>query len=365
MPLRPVRRQSSLAVAEFPNIEPGGLQLAALSGGDKTRARRRALTLPALLVFTLLAAALSPVFLAIAVLVDLFTGPKRMASVRLFMLGTSYIARESIALFVITRLWVRHRHDMTSQEALAAHYELQAWWALGLRDLGSRYTRFRFSSAPIAGEGAFIVAARHESLADTIIPYSKVWPSLLPRYVLKKELRLDPGIDLVGQRLPVAFVDRTPDERGGELDQLADQVAKSPTPHDGIVIFPEGTFPTPARRARVLERLADTPFIEAASSLRHLLPPRPAGLFRLMDERPDAALVLLGHAGLHGCTSLKGIWRTIPFDDIVETRVWYIDPQDVPVDHHERSLWLLDRWLEMDRWIESVYRARSAGAQSA
>ena len=63
-------------------------------------------------------------------------------------------------------------------------------------------------------------------------------------------------MDLVGQRLPNVFVRRGSGRPAREAALVA-SLAEGLGPRDGVVIYPEGTRFTPAKRARALARLAE------------------------------------------------------------------------------------------------------------
>ena len=78
----------------------------------------------------------------------------------------------------------------------------------------------------------------------------------------------------------------------------------------GIIIFPEGTRYTPAKRERILnklEELGQTDVLEWARGYRHVLPPRTAGPLALFDRavQADADIVFCAHTGLERSSSFK------------------------------------------------------------
>ena len=74
---------------------------------------------------------------------------------------------------------------------------------------------------------------------------------------MKRELLWDPCLDIVGQRTRNAFVRRGSDARDKEIALLR-QLATAVTERDGVLLFPEGTRFSPAKRERALAHLADT-----------------------------------------------------------------------------------------------------------
>ncbi len=98
-------------------------------------------------------------------------------------------------------------------------------------------------------------------------------------------------------------------------------------------------------------------------SLEHLLPPRPAGTQALMEGAPDADLVLVAHEGMEAFGDLAAIRANLPLADPVRVRLWRIARKDVPDDEDAFVTWLLDRWIDMDRWIDERVRERRDGTR--
>ncbi len=91
----------------------------------------------------------------------------------------------------------------------------------------------------------------------------------------KRELLWDPYLDLAGHRLATAFVRRESREHDVDV-AVVEALARDLGPHDAVVIFPEGTRFTAAKRARILAMLAERDEAAFAHALRlkNLLPPR-------------------------------------------------------------------------------------------
>ena len=153
---------------------------------------------------------------------------------------------------------------------------------------------------------------RHASLADSLVSAWVVTSlaGMHPRYVLKRELLLDPCLDIVGNRLPNHFLDRQAADSQVELDALT-RLSTGMGRSDIAVIFPEGTRASPAKREQSIEKLSerDPGRAERLRSLQHLLPPRPAGSAALIDGAPDADIVIGWHVGFDGLDTFGGILR--------------------------------------------------------
>jgi 1-acyl-sn-glycerol-3-phosphate acyltransferase len=164
----------------------------------------------------------------------------------------------------------------------------EVWWVTATWRALARIYGIRLV---IDGEGALergpiVLMSRHASLLDTILPIliASSRHGLALRYVAKRELLWDPCVDLVGHRLATAFVRRN--RRDHDLDvAVVESLARDLGPRDAIVIFPEGTRFTEAKRTRTLAALAgrDDVAFAHASRLKNLLPPHPGGPLHLLD----------------------------------------------------------------------------------
>ena len=131
---------------------------------------------------------------------------------------------------------------------------------------------------------------------------------LKPRYVLKKELKLDPCLDVVGHRLPNYFIDRTSANIASELQGI-EQMAAGLGANEVAVIFPEGSRANPQKRSRAISKLEQRSPSRAARlrKLQHLLPPKPAGASALLAAVPNANVITMWHSGFDGLDTFKGI----------------------------------------------------------
>jgi hypothetical protein len=179
---------------------------------------------------------------------------------------------------------------------------------------------------------------------------------------LKRELLVDPCLDVVGNRLPNHFLDRHASDSGPELIALQTLAAGATGPHDAVVIFPEGTRANPEKRARALARLAERAPARAEhlAALRHLTPPRPAGTLAVLDGASTADVVFVAHAGFEGLDSFRGILRTIPGTAPVVVECERVARGAVPVTDDARRAWLDDQWLRMDARVDELLRERAA-----
>lgn len=202
--------------------------------------------------------------------------------------------------------------------------------------------------------GPFLLLVRHAAVADVLLPMLLVAVphGLRPRYVLKEELRWDPCLDVVGSRIPNAFVNRDGTDTAAQLARVA-ALGTALGPSDFVALYPEGTRFTEARRARALARLdpADRAWAEA---LRRTLPPRPGGVLALLEAAPEADVVVLAHTGLDAGTTLADLMNGALVG--ARWRVWArrYPRAEIPADAAARITWLRARWTEVDGWIRAA-----------
>jgi hypothetical protein len=215
--------------------------------------------------------------------------------------------------------------------------------------------------------GPAVVLCRHASLADSLLSAWVVTSCAgqRPRYVLKRELLLDPCLDVVGGRVPNHFVDRDAADSSGELVALRD-LAADMGDRDVAVIFPEGTRATAAKRERALAKIAERDPARAATlaPLRHLLPPRPAGATALIEGCPTADVVLAWHTGFDGLDTFGGILRALgraaPEAHFEAVR---IERTDVPTGA-DLAPWLDQQWLRADHEVDRLLTHASSPDRS-
>jgi 1-acyl-sn-glycerol-3-phosphate acyltransferase len=295
--------------------------------------------------------ATAPVWGSASVVADLARGNRRLPNLRALSFATVWSSLETFGVAAASLLWVAGRAPDAD-----ANYALQRWWAHRLLT-ATRVTagmRLVVESDDVVPPGPVVLAARHSSIADTLIP---VWllarHDMRPRYVLKRELLVDPCLDIVGNRVPNHFVTRGGDTTDEELRAIT-SMTMTMGPRDGAVIYPEGTVADPDRRARALARLAETDPRRAdqLAGLRRLLPPRHAGLRAALEGAPAADLVFVDHTGLEPLSAIASVASAIPLRNPVRIRLRRVPRRDIPAERDEFRRWLDEQWLELDRWAE-------------
>jgi 1-acyl-sn-glycerol-3-phosphate acyltransferase len=239
------------------------------------------------------------------------------------------------------------------------HFRLEAWWGTGLFRAVVRLFGLRLEVEGKAdlGRGPYLLLVRHASTGDTLLASALVSGphGLRLRYVLKRELLWDPCLDIVGHRLPNAFVDRFSDDPEREIRRLR-RLAADLGPRDGVLIYPEGTRFSESKRQRLVDRFSeagDAKMLEYARSLARVLPPRRGGTLGLLEAAPQADVVVCAHTGFESSASLASVWKGALVHQRIRVQFRRIARAEIPTDRDARVAWLLDEWRRVDAWVAS------------
>jgi 1-acyl-sn-glycerol-3-phosphate acyltransferase len=333
-------------------------------GVDETRAetvRRRLRTIPPLVLGLLLVTALLPVLLIAGLATDFV---RRVASgtpptaTRLALFLWVYLAAETGGLLALAALWLASLGGRREAWLRGATWRLQQRWAGALFGAARALFRIRVevSGDEAVEPGPVLVLVRHASIVDTLLPANLIARphGIRLRYVLKRELLADPCLDVAGRRLPNYFVRRGTGE-ALEVERVR-ELARGLDPEDGVLIYPEGTRFTAARRERAIARIAsrDPQRAARAERLRHLLPPRLGGVLALLEGAPEADVLVVAHHGLEGLRSIGEIWRGGLVGLVLRVRIVRIPRLEVPRDVAGRADWLHGIWEDVDEWLSRV-----------
>ena len=289
-----------------------------------------------------------------------FLGDSRFAAVRFVCFTCTYLTFEVAGLYGALGLWcIRPWGGVAGDRA--RHYLLQHLWVGAIFKALEAFYGLRVAlEAPLGRPtpGASpLVFVRHASVADTLLPGRALsLPfGLSLRYVLKRELLVLPCLDVVGQRLPNMWVRRGAKDTAGDLQGVR-ALALGLAPGEGVLIYPEGTRATDARRAQSLEALsASDPARHARlAGLRRLMPVKPGGALALLDAAPHAEVLVVGHVGFEGLRTFGDLWRGGLIGRVVRVVVWRYDADALPTDAPGRLAWLDARWLELDAWVSQA-----------
>jgi 1-acyl-sn-glycerol-3-phosphate acyltransferase len=323
---------------------------------------RRLRTVPiAVLLFVAVTIAL-PVLVAGGLVVDVvrrLAGGVPFVAVRMLLFGWWYLLVEMLALGGLLVTWILSGFGKVRRAELALTYRLQAWWAGALFAGVRRIFRMRVEveGDEVVAPGPVLLLIRHASIADTLLAnvFLTRRHGLLLRYVLKRELLVDPAIDIAAHRLVNYFVERGSTDGAGEIERVR-ALAVGLTEREGVLIYPEGTRYTEEKAARIRESLErKAPDLAArAAGLRNVLPPRIGGVLALLDGAPEADVVICSHHGLDGLANVSHIWHGDMVGATLRASFRRIRRSDVPNTREERIDWLFGEWAEVDEWIANA-----------
>lgn len=344
-------------------------------------------TIPAVLGLACLGAASAPLWLPLLLAVDAVRR-RRLASLRVGLFVMAYLACETAGIAASFALWLR---QLAVREAPAVwmerNFRLQCWWAGRIWAAARRIYRLELEveTEGDMSRGPLLLFLRHASLGDTLLGallFSRPH-GLRLRYVLKRELLIDPCLDIVGARLPNVFVRRDGMDSPGEIRAVAD-LARDLGESDGVLMYPEGTRFTREKQRRLVERLkekGDTALAVRAERMHNVLPPRPGGPLALLKAAPDADVVLCMHQGFESAGTLRDLWNGGLTGSRIHVRCVRLSPpwkRGASPSAPPRStrawpgargpadpaLWLLDRWDEVDAFVtqhQEAERGRREG----
>lgn len=318
------------------------------------RARGIAIEATAFVVVTLL----SPLLLAAAVAVDLtlaLVKRKPWMAVRLVAMLWWFLFGELRGIAGLTLIGLASLGRDTRTRRFRV-YRLRQLWAAGHLGGVQRLFDLDFDVEGLAevAPGPVLIFMRHASIIDNTMPDTVVGRAhgLGLRFVLKRELEMIPTIDIGGRWVPTNFVRRGSGDTVRELQDLA-KLGIDLDPHEGILIYPEGTRSTPKKlasaKAKILERQPE--IAPLAEKLQHLLPPRLGGPLALLEATRGTDVVFCGHVGLDGFEYISDIWRGGLVGGTVHVRFWRYPASEVPVERDAQIRWLYERWQVVDDWV--------------
>ncbi len=320
--------------------------------------RRRLLTVPGYLIAWVFWLGALPVWLPLAIIVDVVRRNRGVALRSATFVGV-YLSCEIVGIVACAGLWAGGIVlPMSAARWEGLHFRLEAWWGATLFGAVVRIFGLRVTVEGDAdlGCGPYILLLRHASTADTLLGSALVSRpyGVRLRYVLKRELLWDPCLDIVGHRIPNVFLDRFSDDADREKREVRD-LARGLGSRDGVLIFPEGTRFSEAKRERVLARLCASGHatrLAYARSLTCTLPPRTGGTLGLLDAAPAADVVVCAHTGFEGTVSLGQIWNGAILHQSIRVQFRRIARAAIPTRNDARRAWLLDEWRRVDAWVE-------------
>jgi 1-acyl-sn-glycerol-3-phosphate acyltransferase len=326
-----------------------------MAGDTLRRYARRAVTIPSVLLAFIAILLALPLLLPLLLVFDLLraAGRRSFVSLRLLLFGISFLATELIGLVLLFVVWLSSLGRPGLR--VARTWPVQRWYtAMHFRALCAIFRlRFELTGAEVATPGPLLVLVRHASIIDSLLPavFLANVHHIRLRYVLKRELLVDPCLDLAGHWLPNRFVARDGADTAREVDAVR-SLKHGLEPDEGVLLYPEGTRFTAGKRRRVIERLSGAARARA-ESLRYLLPTRPGGVLALLDAPPACDVLFVGHHGLEGFAHVADILRGELVGRTVRLRFWRIPVASIPVQADARLDWLAREWQCMDDWLSA------------
>ena len=309
-------------------------------------------------VLFVLVSVTAPLLLLAAALVDLVllaVRRKRPMAVRLVAMLWCFLAGELRGLALLGAYWVAALGRDTRTRRFRV-YRLRQSWAAGHLGAVTRLFRLRWEVEGLeeVAPGPVLVLMRHASIIDNAMPDALFGRAhdLGLRFVLKRELRLLPTIDIGGGWVPTAFVARGSGDTERELLALR-ELALDLDPQEGILLYPEGTRHTDAKLARAQEiiRSRQPEVAPLADRLRHVLPPRLGGPLTLLEATRGHDVVFCGHVGLDGFEYISDIWSGGLVGGTVSVKFWRHAASEVPTGREEMTRWLYEQWQILDDWV--------------
>jgi 1-acyl-sn-glycerol-3-phosphate acyltransferase len=321
--------------------------------------RRRLITIPGYVIAWFLWLGAAPLWVPLVVIVDAVRRSRGVA-LRSAAAITVYLSCEIMGMAVSAGLWTgKSILRIDNERWTDLHFRLQAWWGTTLFRTAVRLfdLRLEVESDADLGRGPYLLVLRHASTVDTLLASALVSRphGLRLRYVLKHELLWDPCLDIVGHRLPNVFVDRFADDSAHEVRRMQG-IARNLGPRDGILIYPEGTRFSEAKRQRILERFhqkGNAQMLEYARSLGLVLPPRTGGTVGLLEAAPEADVVICAHTGFEGAASLATLWKGALLHQVIRVQFRRIPRDQIPTGRDARVAWILEEWQKVGAWVES------------
>jgi 1-acyl-sn-glycerol-3-phosphate acyltransferase len=322
---------------------------------------RRLITMPLHVMFTVLWWALSLVIVPVLIVADVLRGTPLLWTRFYIMIGL-IIFGQTFGLLLLLGCWIGsgfgYNFERNNRWSLACEGYWSDWnvraqsWIYGIK--------YHVEGSDVLRNGPTLLLVRHTSINDTILPIGLItYPHKVRlRIVLKAELIYAAIVDAVGHRMPVAFIRRTGSTRK-ELDAIR-LAATDMHSEETVMIFPEGTRFTDAKRRALMEKIADrdTKLAQRAQELTHVLPLRLGGTNALIEAAPTADIVICAHTGYENTEQLKDFANGGLYRADVRVKFWRIPASNVPRDLDERAEFFHQEWRKVNEFV-AKYREHS------
>lgn len=332
------------------------------------RIRNIAIELGVFVVLT----ALLPVLVVVGLVLDLALWLRRRKpwmTVRLVLLAWWFLVGELFGLIGLLAIWALSLGRDSERRRQRVYVLKRRWLGSHLRGLRALFSlRFEPEDLKLAGPGPMLVMIRHSSIIDNALPDVIIGGAhgIGFRFVIKRELRALPTIDIGGRWVPTLFVRRASGDTAVELEKMR-ELCRDLGPTDAVLLYPEGTRCTDEKLARAKEIIGERQpeIAPLADRLSYLLPPRLGGALTLLQNADPADVVIFGHVGLDGFEYLSDIWSGSLVGTTVRMRFWRFPSKEVPRGDREALIsWLYERWFELDAWIGETRAHAGAPTQT-
>jgi len=314
---------------------------------------RRLMTVSTYFLLWVLLTALAPAWIPVSFVIGIF---RRCSFVilRLLMFVWFYLAIELLGLTAAAAIYLITLGNRERREDL--FFRLECWWG---SSLFAWLARFLSLSVSVEGDeqilpGPILVFIRHASIIDTALPVTFISNAkgLRLRYVFKRELLVDPCIDVAGHASPNYFIDR-----GGPVHEELAGVRKlaENLGDQGVLLYPEGTRFTERKKQIALKRLVKThpDLAQIAESFKHCLPPKPGGALGLLDAAPGTDVLIVAHRGLEGLANATDLLSGTVVGTEIQVRIWRVSADEIPCGEARRR-WLFDWWKRVDDFVDGA-----------
>ena len=292
---------------------------------------------------------LSPLWLVGFALAGIFRG-RSFVLLRMGLFLWTYLTIELIGLCIAALIYLTSRDEKTRQDRF---FRLECWWGSAMFGALAKLLSIRVEveGQDVVMPGNVLVFIRHASIIDTALPvvYLSSATGLRLRYVFKRELLVDPCVDVAGHQSPNYFIDRSGDPREElrGIRKLTENLGG-----EGVLLYPEGTRFTPRKKDIAIRRLARThpELVPIAEGYQHSLPPKPGGALTLMDAAPDSDILFVAHRGLEGLAEISDVLSGAVIGATVRVRIWRVSADRIPTGE-DRRRWLFEAWKKVDDFV--------------
>jgi 1-acyl-sn-glycerol-3-phosphate acyltransferase len=318
---------------------------------------RRAITFPAIGLIVGSYAALLPLVVPYAVARDLLRGRRDFPLPRFHLFLFGILGHHIVGLVILAGSWVCTRFVSTARRhkinVAVEHYFIPQSIGIAERVYDMK---IEIDDIECCSPGPILLLSRHASILDTIMPIKLLGEAhgMGMRIVQKSELLWNPLVDVASSRMPRAFIQRGSGNVLGPIGHMK-HLLRGITDNEALVVFPEGSRFSEAKKAKIVAKLYKSNPAAAAKAreLKHVLPARPAGTLALIEMRPDVDVVFMAHTGLERANRLEDFIDGALHRRTIRMKFWRVPAAEVPTEREERIEWLHSEWRKLDAWIDA------------